>query len=113
MSNKNEAYNDVELFDHINQKSKDQSETEQSAILSYYADREKTRKFSIVRNGFCCILSAIAWVLLCLACTEDLIAPVIVFPATYLCAVWFGWYLCKVVRKIRKGKRQCFIRMTL
>lgn len=111
MAKKNETYNDVahendsrKMMEHINSKNAEYEATEEGRSLKQYEEREKIRLNAIGRYTLRCVVTLIAVFALYKAMNVGLISSVLVTPATYLCAVHFGWCWCKVVSLAKKGR---------
>ena len=67
-------------------------------------EHEKLRKSTVKHYALRCVADVAVFVSLFFAMKKDLIAPTLVMPATYLCALHIGWCWSKVVLFTRKGR---------
>lgn len=114
MAKKVETYNDVaheqdsnRMMERINTKSAEQETVEDSRCQRHMEDLEKMRAIAMTRYFFKGVATLILAFAFYKAMTAELIAPVLVVPATYLCATYFGWCACKVAafaKKVRGTK---------
>ena len=111
MAKKTETYTDVahendsrKMMEHINSKNAECEAAEETISKKQYEEREKMRLNAIGRYTLRGVGTALFVVALVAALKAQLIASVIVTPATYLCAVYFGWCWCKVACLTKKGR---------
>lgn len=103
------TYNEVEheqdsnrMMERINSKSDEQVTVEESRCQRHMEEIEKMRAEAMARyflKGVATLGVAFAFYK---AMNSELIAPVLVIPATYLCATYFGWCACKVAAFAKK-----------
>lgn len=110
MAKKNEeTYTDVaheqdsrRMMEHINNRSAEQDAVEENRSQNYIEEIKKMRTVAMSRYVFKSVATLLLAFALYKAMTAELIAPVLVIPATYLCAIYFGWCCCKVTAFAKK-----------
>lgn len=93
-----EADFDSDMMEAINNRHKAVEE-------DYHTKREEEHKMqrsALLRYIVRCSVTALIFAALYHAMISELIAPVLVIPATYIAAVYFGWCFCKVAGMLKR-----------
>ena len=111
MAKEVENYNDIEhendshkMMAHINSKSAEIKAVEEDRSRQQNEEREKIRLTKVGKYTLRCLATLLVTFGLYKAMNAVLIAPVIVIPATYVCAIYFGWCSSKVAHYVKKGR---------
>ena len=93
-----------QLLECINSHSEKKKAAEEDNRQKQMEEREKARLNTMGLNAIRCIIDVVIFVALFGAMKAELIASAIVIPATYLCAIHFGWCANRVAHLVRKGR---------
>lgn len=93
-----------QLRECINNHSEKKRAAEEDSRQKQIEEREKVRLNAMGQNAIRCVADVVIFVALFGAMKAELIASAIVIPATYLCAIHFGWCANKVAYFVRKGR---------
>lgn len=110
MAKKNEStYNEAaheqdtnRMMEHINQQNATHEAVREDRTAKQMEEKEKMHRCKMFRYAGRGAATAAAWILLAIAMNAELIAPVLAIPATYICALYFGWCLCKFARYAKR-----------
>ena len=90
------------MMEHINQQNATQEAAQEGRSREQREERVKTYRCKMWRYVGHSAATAATWILLAMAMSAELIAPVLAVPATYICTCYFGWCLCKVTHYFKK-----------